>query len=98
VFEFVPTFWVPRCHWYVNGAVPVAVTENVAVWPTVTVLSAGCVVIWGTVALPGFPFEPVLPHAAKNAPMAERTTIATPTPLRNLSGSSVFVFRDWGTC
>jgi hypothetical protein len=34
-------------HWKFIGAVPAATTENVAVWPGVTVWLAGCVVIVG---------------------------------------------------
>ena len=37
----------PSYHWYVRGAVPVAVTLKVAVCPTVTVWLAGGVVITG---------------------------------------------------
>ena len=33
-----------------KGAVPAAVTLNVAVWPAVTVLLAGCAVIEGAIA------------------------------------------------
>src|SRR5260370_18540811 len=40
---FTPFF----CHWYVSGAVPAAVTVNVAVCPAVTVWFAGWVVIVG---------------------------------------------------
>jgi len=38
------------CHWYASGAVPVAVTENVAVWPAVTLWFAGWVENPGAVA------------------------------------------------
>jgi len=41
----------PLRHWYVNGAVPPAVTEKEAVCPAVTVWPAGCVVMEGAVAL-----------------------------------------------
>ena len=41
--RFAPFF----CHWYANGAVPAAVTVNVAICPTVTVRLAGCVLIVG---------------------------------------------------
>jgi hypothetical protein len=43
----------PFCHWYDNGAVPVAVTVNAAVLPTVTVWFAGWAVITGAVAAGG---------------------------------------------
>jgi len=39
-------------HWYVIGAVPAAITVNVAVCPAVTVLLEGCVVIVGATAAP----------------------------------------------
>jgi hypothetical protein len=42
------------CHWYVSGAVPLAVTLNVAVWPAATVLLAGCDVIAGATGLDVF--------------------------------------------
>src|SRR5262245_55157676 len=42
---FTPFF----CHWYMSVGVPVAVTENVAVSPTVTVWFEGCIVIAGGV-------------------------------------------------
>ena len=35
------------CHWYASGAVPLATTVKVAVWPAVTVCAEGCVVIVG---------------------------------------------------
>jgi hypothetical protein len=38
-------------HWYVRGAVPVAPTVKVAVWPAVTVWLAGCDVIEGATAV-----------------------------------------------
>ena len=34
-------------HWYVSGAVPVAVTLKLAAWPAVTVLATGWTVIAG---------------------------------------------------
>jgi hypothetical protein len=34
-------------HWYAKGAVPAAVTENVADWPSVTAMATGCVAIAG---------------------------------------------------
>jgi len=37
------------CHWYVSGAVPVAVTLKVAVCPAVTVIEAGGTVMAGGV-------------------------------------------------
>lgn len=37
------------CHWYASGAVPVAVTLNVAVCPVVTVIEAGGMVMVGAV-------------------------------------------------
>ena len=37
------------CHWYVKGAVPVAVAENMADCPTLTVWPAGCSVNAGAV-------------------------------------------------
>lgn len=40
-------------HWYVKGAVPVAVTENVAALPTVTDWLAGCAVMAGLVTAGG---------------------------------------------
>jgi hypothetical protein len=41
-------------HWYVSGAVPVAVTENVADCPAVTVRLAGCTVIEGATGAGAF--------------------------------------------
>ncbi len=41
-------------HWYDSGAVPVAVTENVAVWPTDTDWPTGCPIIEGAESLGGF--------------------------------------------
>jgi hypothetical protein len=40
-----PIFTLFFCHWYVRGAVPVAVIVNVAVWPTTTVRFDGLLVI-----------------------------------------------------
>ena len=37
------------CHWYVNGAVPVAVTLKLTDCPALTVWRAGCVVMLGAV-------------------------------------------------
>ena len=42
-------FALLRCHWYVNGKVPAATTENVAGCPTFTVTFIGCVDIVGAV-------------------------------------------------
>ena len=38
---------VPRYHWRLSGAVPVATTLSVAVWPAAIVRLCGCVVIAG---------------------------------------------------
>jgi hypothetical protein len=48
VEEVAPLIAVPfRFHWYVIGAVPLAATVNVAVFPEITVWLAGCVVMDG---------------------------------------------------
>jgi hypothetical protein len=48
VVEVAPKMAVPFLyHWYVRGAVPLAVTLKDAVCPTVTVMLAGGVVIVG---------------------------------------------------
>jgi hypothetical protein len=39
--KFVPTAVLFMYHWYARGAVPVALTVNVAVWPAVTVRLVG---------------------------------------------------------
>src|SRR5580692_8310783 len=56
-------------HWYFSGEVPVAATEKVAVWPTVTVALAGCAVMLGAVP-PEFDLEVVVaqpPTSKRNA-------------------------------
>jgi|SRR5580704_10977543 hypothetical protein len=56
-------------HWYFSGEVPVAATEKVAVWPTVTVALAGCAVMLGAVP-PEFELEVVVaqpPTSKRNA-------------------------------
>ena len=96
-------------HWYASGAVPVAVTENVAVAPVFTVWLAGWVVIAGRVAAGvvgvagalDFPLSP--PPQAENA---KETTIAHPamTALLKIEerdivviarGSFECMVRDW---
>jgi hypothetical protein len=42
VFAFVPAVAPFIDHWYVSGVEPVAVTENDAVCPAVTVTLVGC--------------------------------------------------------
>jgi len=39
-------------HWYVSGAVPDAITENVAVWPARMDTLTGCATIKGATATP----------------------------------------------
>jgi hypothetical protein len=60
VLEFVPTAVVFMNHWYDRGAVPVALTVNVAVWPVVTVRLVGWEEIAGAVGgvFPPLELEP----------------------------------------
>jgi len=67
----------PFFHWYVSVAVPVAVTENVAVCPVNTLLLAGCAVIEGAAftvnvapLLVTFPEVPVT-VTVKTAPLSD---------------------------
>jgi hypothetical protein len=56
----VPPLFVLTCHCTVGVGEPVAAAVKVAVWPTVAVWFAGCVVIVG-----GVGFEGVLPTTLK---------------------------------
>src|SRR6266550_627738 len=68
---------VPLClHRFLNGAVPVATTVNVAICPAVTVWLAGCVVIEGATGGPGFVAE-TYPHPALTIPIAKGNTHKT---------------------
>ena len=58
---------VPFCHWKLKGVVPAAVTEKVAVAPTATAWSEGCVVMVGAIA-----FEPLPPPQAASIRLSAR--------------------------
>ena len=48
-----PMFAPPFCHRYANGAVPAATTVKVALWPEITLLLTGWVVIEGATKFEG---------------------------------------------
>ena len=54
--DVAPTIGVPPLlHWYIGGGFPLALTENVADCPSVTVRFAGCAVIVGGDGVGGLP-------------------------------------------
>src|SRR5258705_3241556 len=71
---FTPFF----CHWQASGAVPAAVTVNVAVCPAVTVWFAGCVVIVGAT---GAAFTVSVADALVTVPAVFVTTTLNADPL-----------------
>jgi hypothetical protein len=74
--ELAPPIAVPFfCHWKRRGAVPVAVTEKVAVCPAVTSALTGSVVIAGSPDAP--PNFAELPVTAAHPDMVRHTTNAT---------------------
>jgi hypothetical protein len=73
VLEFVPTTVVFMYHWYASGAVPVALTVKVAVWPVVTVRLVGWEEIVGAVG-GVFPPPELEPQAERHAVTAKRST------------------------
>jgi hypothetical protein len=73
VLESVPTAFVFMNHWYARGAVPVALTTNVAVCPAVTVRLVGWEEIAGA-AGGGFPLLELEPQPPRHASTAKRST------------------------
>jgi len=66
------------CHWYASGAVPVAVTVNVAVCPAVTAWFTGCVEIAGAT---GAGFTVSAAEVLVAVPAVLLTTTANADPL-----------------
>src|SRR5260370_20689150 len=79
---FTPFF----CHWYVSGAVPAAVTVNVAVCPAVTVWFAGWVVIVGAT---GAALTVSVADALVTVPAVFVTTTLNFEPLAEIGVASV---------
>jgi hypothetical protein len=95
VLEFVPTAVVFMYHWYARGAVPVALTVNVAVWPVETVRLVGSEEIAGAVGGVFPPFE-VEPQAQRHGVTAKRSTDNCSLAL-NLKAASAKTLRSTTT-